>query len=105
MKIMVIKEKKGLFINPKKVNHEVSIDEQYKTVDLITKEDILDILDYWIDDDIEMDPYDQNELPNPAQATIYNSLYAHFEKIKINKEQIKKEVDDVFSEEEKKYCM
>ena len=46
MKVLKIENGKGLFINPRKINEKEDLNNQYKVIDQITKEDILDILDY-----------------------------------------------------------
>ena len=101
MKIMVINEKKGYYINPKKSK---SGSVEMVDIEKITKEDIFDILDYMIDNDVEMDECKDNDsLPNPAQATIYKSLYTNFNGVINSKATIMSDVDNKFKEAENKY--
>ena len=91
----------GWFLNPKGI--ESPKDTDYKKIDYITKDDILDILNYILDNNCEFDKYEDDILPNPIQATIYSNLYTNFNNLTSSKKQIIKEVDDVFAASEKKY--
>ena len=55
MKLLKIKEQKGFFINPSNIDKEKSIDDQYKNIEIISKEDILSMIDFIMENDIEMD--------------------------------------------------
>ncbi len=103
MKILMInndgKTNKAYFVNPKK-----SIPSTLKLdIDKITKEDVFDIVDYMIENEVEMDEYKDGLLPNPAQDTIYKSLYTNLKGIIDSKDTIIAEVDAKFKEAEEKY--
>lgn len=104
MKILKIKDKKGLFINPKNWNAQHKEDEQnYELIEKISKTDILDILDYFLDENIEFDEYDADQLPNPLQAIIYEKLYEQLKTVRDSKANILKEVEEEFEKAKQKY--
>ena len=102
MKILKIKDKKGLFINPKNWNAQHKEDE-HEAIEKISKTDILDILDYFLDEDIEFDEYDEGQLPNPLQAIIYEKLYEQLKTVRDSKADILKNVEEEFEKAKQKY--
>lgn len=100
MKILKIDQNKGFIAT----NIKSECDFSYKTVEEATKEDILAILDFAIKGEINMDKVTkENELLNPVQKTVYESLYAQFEDFLSNKDKIIKDVNDKFRDAEEKY--
>lgn len=66
MKLLRIAENAGEFQAP---------NGQYRTVDKITKEDLLHLVDLTLQEEsIEFDPYDENSLKNQAHQVIYKSV-------------------------------
>ena len=103
MRVLRINNNRGEFIvKPLEIIGTIN-DSNYKTIDLIEKEDVLDILEYCLDNDVEMDEYNKDLLPNPVHQIIYENLYAKLEKVIKSKESIKQEVDAQFSAAELKY--
>lgn len=100
MKIMVIKDNKGYYINPAKINPG---SDNLVEIEKISKEDIFDIIDYMIDNDIDMDEFKDGLLPNPAQETIYKNLYLKLIGVNNSKKNIISEVNDKFKDAEEKY--
>lgn len=99
MKILKIKKGKGYIATPTNNSNP-----NEKQIEETTKEDILNILDYMISNDIEMDEMtEENDLLNPVQKIIYSELYSHFSSFLTEKENIIKEVNDKFKEAENKY--
>lgn len=90
---------KAYFINPKKKREK----EDLKPIETITKEDIFDIITYMIDNSVELDEYKEGLLQNPAQDTIYKSLYNNFKNVIDNKNLIINEIDLKFKLAEEKY--
>ncbi|MBO4623367.1 MAG: hypothetical protein J5691_05700 [Bacilli bacterium] len=100
MKILKIENGEGLFINPAKSSGN---NEEYLKIDQITKEDILAMLEFLIDNERDMDECTQNNnIMNPAQKIIYENIYSKLNAI--NFIEIKKNVDDAFAAAENKYC-
>ena len=103
MKLLKIREQKGFFINPSHIDKEKSIDNQYKNIEMISKEDILSMIDFIMENDIEMDEYKETLLPNPAQKIIYENLYNHLSNLKNCKDDLIKQTDKKFKDAEEKY--
>lgn len=107
MKILKIevddKNNKGYFINPSSIKDLTNYENEYKSIEEISKEDILGIIDYMINHDVILDEYTDGCLANPAQAIIYKNLYDNFTNLISNKDAIIKRIDDEFAEAERKY--
>jgi len=103
MKILKInndgKTNRAYFVNPQK-STGLPFEQD---IDKLTKEDVFDIVDYMIDNEVEMDEYKEGLLPNPAQDTIYKSLYNNLKGVLDSKASIIAEVDAKFKEAEEKY--
>ncbi|MBU2926277.1 hypothetical protein Q4530_17460 [Colwellia sp. 1_MG-2023] len=76
MKILKIDSDKGYFSTDGK--NWIAIDE-------ITKEGILSLLNNIIENDVELDEYNECLLKNPAHRIIYENIYKNFEPILNNK--------------------
>lgn len=103
LKISTEDQKGGFFLNPKTSQKGDTIELDYRPIETITKQDVFDMLDYLLEFPVEFDPYVEASLPNPVQREIYKNLYASFIEALGNKDQIIKDIDDQFSEAEKKY--
>lgn len=98
MKILKIEKGKGYIAT--NILQSVS----YKMIEETTKEDILDILDFSISNDIEMDELtSDNDLLNPVQKIIYSNLYSQFDSFEKHKHELIEEVDKKFIDAERKY--
>lgn len=76
----------------------------YREIELIEKDDVLDILNYIMEnDEVSYDEFDSEVLQNPAQKLIYKELYQDFEELKENKKAIIAQIDKEFETAEKKY--
>jgi len=81
MKLLKIENKLGYYL----------VDgEEYATIDKITKDDLLKLVDLVLDDDVEFDDYNEEDLQNQAHQERYKSI---FEKMK-GLEERKNEVRD-----------
>lgn len=104
MKVLRIDDGKGLFLSDPLNIKGIPDDSDYKSIDLIEKEDVLSILTLMVDEEVEMDEYKEDSpLPNPVHDLIYKNLYLKFKTISENKERIKQEIDDKFRASESKY--
>lgn len=103
MKILIInndgKNTKAYFLNPKKSGLPNSIQD----IEKITKEDVFDMIDYMIDNEVEIDEYKEGDIPNQIQDAIYKSLYSNFKSILDNKTSMISEIDALFKKAEDKY--
>lgn len=97
MRYLKIEDKKGLFYSTSQ--------KQYISIDKISKEDILDLLNSATnkDEDFEIDEYIESSLPNPAHAIIYSSLYSKFSEIISNRERFIEESNNTYKKEFEKY--
>jgi hypothetical protein len=103
LKINTEDQKGGFFLNPKTLQKDASLESAYRPIETISKQDVFDMLDYLLESPVELDPYVETSLPNPVQQLIYKNLYENFAEALKNKEQIIKDIDNQFSEAEKKY--
>lgn len=76
---------------------------KYKPIEQTNKDDILEMLDFLIDCNAEIDHMNDGDLPNPAQSLIYKDLEEQLRAVIENREAIKREVDDHFKIAEEKY--
>jgi len=95
MKILKIDDKKGYFIKK---------NSKYEVIEKITKEDIYALIECVIDkDESEFDDSSVNEIVNPAQRIIYESIYSKLLEIKSQRKTILSNKDKVYSAALEKY--
>ena len=87
MKCLLIKDGKGLFSTD---------DSNFIPLDMITKNDLLKILDLIINNDVEMDPFDDILIKNAAHKIIYRNLYSKFFDLLRNKSRFKDESTSLY---------
>ena len=95
MKILRIDNGSGFF--------RVSDDDEWTPIDEIDKEDLLKLLDSFIDSDVEMDDIDENEISNQAHQIIYRSIYEKLTNLVDNKGKFKDEADRTYLSAIEKY--
>ena len=93
MKYLKIENGKGYYWNGQE---EIEIDK-------INKDDLLALLNYAESDDFEMDEYDENMLQNKAHQIIYENLYHKLKEFLNDKEQFKREVEELYKAAINKY--
>ena len=103
MKLIRIKEGTGEFFDFSIYKEGVNEEDCYKSIENIDKENVLSILSYIIENDVEYDKYESGVFKNPAQDLIYKELSQDMDDLKNKKESIIKEIDDEFKEAEEKY--
>lgn len=87
--------KKGKFFNTKT--------KKYEDIETITKENIIDLIQYILDDDTKVETYIDGALQNPVQDIIYKNLFAKFNDLIKNKQDILKKIDEDFTDAENEY--
>lgn len=98
------KHTEGQFLDLSERKEGVSDESCYKSVELIEKEDVLDMLTYMLDhDDCSFDPFDEKALQNPAQQLIYKELHSELTKVYASRKEIVQRINDQFKEIESKY--
>ena len=71
---------------------QYSIDgTNWKDLDIITKDELLNIMECALNDDFEFDEYDKALLPNPAQEIIFRNIFTKIKELITKKERFKDE--------------
>lgn len=97
MKILQIENGIGLFWSVSK--------KHYSPIDKIDKSELLDLLDFFLENECEMDELSEGNLHNQAHAIIYPSIYQKFLALKNNKAKFKDESQRLYINEIRKYTM
>lgn len=94
MKILRISNSKG----------EFSLDViNYSSVDTINKDDLLNMIDVFVNSECEMDEYSEENIPNKAHQIIYQNLYRKFKELEQNKAQFKDMSENIYKDAIDKY--
>lgn len=97
MKFLKINDNKAFFLKDKEEP------ENWTEIDKIEKEDLIKLLDFAIQEDFEMDVYDENILANKAHQIIYKSIYEKLNTFLNNKDRFKDETEAIYKEALEKY--
>jgi hypothetical protein len=93
MKHLKIENNKGFYC----------LETEWKEVDKITKEDLMQLLDKAIANDFEMDVYDADKIANKAHQIIYKNIYEKFHELLLNKNRFKDESEFLYKNALEKY--
>lgn len=94
MKYLKISDNKGFF----------TVDgTNWQPIDKINKEDLLSILDLALQDDFEMDSYDETKLDNQAHQIIYRSLSNKLDELFKNRSRFNDESNSLYRDAIEKY--
>ena len=99
MKYLYIKNNQGFY----SLN---GIEEEGKSIDSITKEDLMILLEKVVEsstDDFDMDEYNDEKIKNPAHQIIYKNVYEKFISLKQKKDQFMDETSNLYKEAISKY--
>ncbi len=94
MKILKIEEGKG---------HYSFDGDEWNPIDEINKDGLMQLLNLFLDSDVEIDDYDETILTNQAQQIIYKSIFEKFKSLQENKSKFKDESDRMYLEAIQKY--
>lgn len=84
----------------------LNVDGKDKKILEISKEDILKVLEYiYENEDAELEEYDKEKIVNEAEKIVYENLYNKLSNFKENKQILKSEIDNLFSELEERYSI
>ena len=72
-------------------------------LEVITKDDLLKLVDLALDDEYLMDDYEKEKLPNPAQEIIYRNIFTKLSELVEKKERFKDESQQYYKEALLKY--
>ena len=95
MKVLKIEQGKGHFQIPDKAD--------WRPISEIEKTSLMDLLNYFLENDVEMDEVDEEKLTNQAHLIIYKSIYDKLNTLSENKKKFKDESDRTYLEEIQKY--
>ncbi|CAD5902354.1 conserved hypothetical protein [Carnobacterium maltaromaticum] len=96
MKLLKIEDNKGYF------KTDESLD--WQPLDLITKDSILTMLHYILNnDEIDMDQFEDEIVQNQAHNIIYNNLFSKFQEVISEKNNIIDRTNQLFQESIDKY--
>ena len=98
MKYLKIEENKGFFIRKGEQSKL-----EWIQIDLITKDDLLFLLNKAVVEDFEMDEFKEVILSNKAHQIIYRNLYEKFSELVLNKTRFKDESDSLYKTALEKY--
>ena len=94
MKILRIRNSKG----------EFSLDgNNYSAVDIINKDDLLKMIDLFVNYECEMDEYSEESIQNKAHQIIYQNIYRKFNELGKNKAQFKEMSENLYKDAIDKY--
>lgn len=78
-------------------------DAEWQAVDKIGKDDLLSLLDTFLDNEVEMDEPDTEKLTNQAHFIIYESIYGKLLTLSDNKQKFRDESERLYLAEIRKY--
>ncbi len=90
-------------IDDNKGYYRTSEVSEWAEITSINKEDLMALLDVFLDSNVEMDSPDDEELQNPAQRIIYKSIFEKLSNLLEDKNKFKDESDRMYLKELKKY--
>jgi len=76
---------------------------EYQEIDKIIKEDLLRIMENILENDTEMEEYDEEKIKNTAHQVVYKSIYNNLKSLKDRKEEFKDSTERLYQEEYNKY--
>lgn len=94
MKLLKIEDHLGLFL---------SKDGSYRSIDEITKDDLLRIMERVLESSGELDPYDEEKIKNQAHQVVYKSIYSNLKALEDRKQEFIDESERLYLEDYKKY--
>ena len=94
MKLLKIENDTGNFITK---------DGSYDTIDNITKEDLLRIVEGVLNNSGDLDPYDEEKIKNQAHQIVYKSIYNNLKALKDRRQEFVDESERLYLEDYKKY--
>ncbi|MEQ8409461.1 MAG: hypothetical protein RKH07_14430 [Gammaproteobacteria bacterium] len=94
MKLLKIDNYQGYFL---------SIKGDYLPVQEITKDELLHLAGISLESEVEIDEYSVDELKNPAQQIIYESIYKKLQDLCSKRKSFKDDSETLFYQEYEKY--
>lgn len=79
------------------------VNGEYEQIDKIIKEDLLRMMENILENDTEMEEYDEEKLKNQAHQVVYKSIYNNLKSLKDRKEEFKDNTECLYQEQYTKY--
>ena len=95
MKILKIEGGRGFF--------RVHEDAEWQTVDAIDKDGLLDLLNLFLEQEVEMDSPGELSISNQAHSIIYTRIHEKLDSLSGERERFKDESERLYLEEIRKY--
>lgn len=95
MKILKIEDNKGFFNTSEK--------EDWKPIDEIDKDGLMQLLNLYLKEEVQMDSLEEILLSNQAQKIIYRSIFDKLDSLKDNKSKFRDESDRTYLSAIEKY--
>lgn len=96
MKILKIEDGSGYFW--------VATSDEWRKIDEIDKDELLSLLDLFLDVDAQMDVPDENNLRNEVHKIIYTHLFQKLSSLSESKSSFKDDSERLYFDEIKKYA-
>jgi hypothetical protein len=94
MKYLKIEDNQGFF----------TIDgNNWKPIDQIGKDDLLRLVDIAVENEFQMDEYDNEQIANPAHRIVYSNIYERFTQLLNNRDRFKDESQTLYRDAIEKY--
>ena len=94
MKLLKIEDNQGHFLGG---------DGTFTSLDRITKEDLLNLVDLTLTQEVEFDDYDSEAVKNQAHQILYKSIWEKLRGLKDRKEAFKDETERLYLKEYERY--
>ena len=94
MKLLKIDESQGFFLDEK---------GEYVTVDKISKEDLLRLVNRILTEDSELDDYDPGLISNQAHQIIYQSIHSKLSELAERKDEFLDQSDRLYLQDYERY--
>jgi len=78
-------------------------DGEYEQIDKITKEDLLRIMENILENDTEIEEYDEEKIKNQAHQVVYKSIYNNLKSLKDRKKEFNDNTERLYQEQYNKY--
>jgi hypothetical protein len=95
MKILKIEDENGYFL--------VDESAEWQPIDSIDKNDLLKLLDKFLEETVEMDSPQETSLGNQAHSIIYSAIYEKLMQLSQDKNRFKDESERLYLEEINRY--
>jgi hypothetical protein len=94
MKLLKIEDSQGLYY---------TAPDTYQSIDKITKEGLLELVNWTLEREVEFDEYNEVLLKNQAHQIVYKSIHDKLRDLRNRCQEFKDESEQLFSKEYDKY--